>query len=243
MHSAIVTDIAPLLLLVEDEARMRRLLRPSLTKAGFRLMEVASAADALRITRTHEPRLVLLDLGLPDGDGVEITSRIRRYSRVPIIIISARGRDRDKVAALDAGADDYLTKPFGVSELLARIRVAFRHTIAAPPVEAEVFEFGSLRFDTERREVFVGNELVHLTKTEYRLLEVLIRNAGRVVTHRKILEQVWGPSHSDMTHYVIVRMAGLRKKIEEDPHRPKLLRTEPGVGYRLLDIPSSRDAS
>lgn len=228
-------DQADLLLVVEDEAPMRRLLRPPLTGAGFRLLEVGTAEEALLVTRTQGPQLILLDLGLPDGDGLEVTRRIRTWSRVPIIVISARERDRDKVAALDAGADDYLTKPFRVIELLARIRVALRHTLAMAKVESQVFEFGPLRFDAGRREVFVDNELQHFTPIEYRLLELLVRNAGRVVTHQTILEQVWGPSHGDMTHYVVVRMAGLRKKVERDPHRPVLLVTEPGVGYRLRD--------
>jgi two-component system KDP operon response regulator KdpE len=227
----------PLLLLVEDEAPMRRLLRPSLTKAGYRLLEVGTGADALRVTKTHGPRMILLDLGLPDGSGVELTRRIRRYSSVPIIVISASTRDRDKVVALDAGADDYLTKPFAVVELLARIRVAFRRSPGWPAPPSEILEFGALRFDAGKRAVFVDDVYVHLTRIEYRLLELLVRNAGRVLTHAQILEHVWGPSRSDQTHYVIVRMAGLRKKIERDPHRPVLLLTEPGIGYRLCDDP------
>jgi two-component system KDP operon response regulator KdpE len=230
-----VTDQKALLLVVDDEAPMRRLLRPLLTREGFRLLEVDTGSEALLVARTRGPQLILLDLGLPDGDGLEVTRRIRTWSRVPIIVISARGGDRDKVAALDAGADDYLTKPFGVTELLARIRVAFRHAKSMASVESRVFEFGRLRFDAARREVFVDNELHHFTPIEYRLLELLVRNAGRVVTHQAILDHVWGPSHSDMTHYVVVRMAGLRKKVERDPHRPALLITEPGIGYRLRD--------
>jgi two-component system KDP operon response regulator KdpE len=181
--------------------------------------------------------LILLDLGLPDGDGVDLTRDVRAWSQVPIIVISARGRDSDKVRALDAGADDYLTKPFGVTELLARIRVAFRHARIDPAAPPHEFELGSLRMNTDCREVYFEDRLVHLTPIEYKLLELLVRNSGRVLTHLQILEHVWGPDHADMAHYVVVHVGELRKKIERDPRRPALLVTEPGVGYRLRDAP------
>ncbi len=225
----------PLLLVIEDEPQMRRFLRPSLTGQGFRLLEAETAAEGLLAAQTRSPELILLDLTLPDGDGVELTRRVRTWSRVPIIVISARGRDADKVEALDAGADDYLTKPFGVVELLARIRVAFRHARNDGDTSSGVFQFGAVRVDTQRREVHVEDRLVRMPPTEYSLLELLARNAGRVVTHRQILEHVWGPDQVKMTHYVVVRMAELRKKLERDPRRPELLITEPGVGYRLRD--------
>jgi two-component system KDP operon response regulator KdpE len=230
-----MTSPKPLLLLVEDEPQIRRFLRPSLSQ-GFRLLEVETFAEGLAAAR-RGPELILLDLGLPDGDGVDFTRRVRAWSSVPIIVISARGRDQDKAEALDAGADDYLTKPFGVVELLARIRVAFRHAAARAGAEAEVLAYGALKMDLGRREVKFQGHDVHLTPIEYKLLELLARNAGRVVTHRQIIEHVWGPEHAGMNHYVVVRMAELRKKIESDPRRPRLLITEPGIGYRLRDAP------
>ena len=235
-------DESPLCLLVEDEAKMRRLLRPALTAHGLRLLEAGTFADGLRVLRDESPQLILLDLGLPDGDGVDFTRRVRAWSRVPIIVISARVRDRDKVEALDAGADDYVTKPFSVTELLARIRVAFRHAHlhALPP--AVVYNFGDLKLDLDRREVTLAGREIHLTPIEYKLLVMLAENAGRVLTHRQILERVWGETDVAMTHYVCVRVGELRKKIEPDPHRPKLLVTAPGVGYKLRDVPGVTDA-
>lgn len=232
-----MTTKRPLLLVVEDEPQMCRFLRPSLTAQGFRLLEVATAGAGLLAARTQTPELILLDLGLPDGDGVDLTRRVRAFSRVPIIVISARGRDKDKVQALDAGADDYLTKPFGMTELLARIRVAFRHVHADRKSTSTVFEFGALRLDATRREVTLNGEDIHLTPIEYKLLVFLAEHAGKVLTHHQILEHVWGPGHAHLSHYVVVRMAELRKKIEHNPRRPTLLLTEPGVGYRLRDTP------
>jgi two-component system, OmpR family, KDP operon response regulator KdpE len=223
----------PLILLVEDEPQMRRFLRASLGSHGFRLLETDRAAEAITLASSHNPEVILLDLGLPDGDGIDLTRRLREWTRVPIIVLSARGREDDKVAALDAGADDYLTKPFGMNELLARIRVALRH--AHRGTEAQVFELGGLRVDFVRRTVTVEGREVHLTPIEYRLLAYLAQHAGRVLTHRQILQEVWGPGQASQTHYVRVHMAELRKKIEADPARPKLLVTEPGVGYRLRD--------
>jgi two-component system KDP operon response regulator KdpE len=225
-------EAGPQVLVVEDEPPMRRFLRASLTVRGYRLLETGTVAEALLLASSHNPDLVLLDLGLPDGDGIDLTRKIREWSKTPIIVISARGREDDKVAALDAGADDYLTKPFGVNELLARMRVALRHAEGTPTVE-RVFEFGSLRIDLVRREVSRDSEQVHLTPIEYKLLVLLAQNAGKVLTHRQMLHQVWGPAYANQTHYVRVHMAELRKKIEPEPARPRLLVTEPGVGYRL----------
>ena len=225
-------EAGPQVLVVEDEPPMRRFLRASLTVRGYRLLETGTVAEALLLASSHNPDLVLLDLGLPDGDGIDLTRKIREWSKTPIIVISARGREDDKVAALDAGADDYLTKPFGVNELLARMRVALRHAEGTPTVE-RVFDFGSLRIDLVRREVSRDSEQVHLTPIEYKLLVLLAQNAGKVLTHRQMLHQVWGPAYANQTHYVRVHMAELRKKIEPEPARPRLLETEPGVGYRL----------
>jgi two-component system KDP operon response regulator KdpE len=221
----------PLVLLVEDEPQMRRFIRASLGANGYRIVEAATAKEGQQLAASHNPELVLMDLGLPDGDGIGLTHQLRAWTKVPIIVISARGREDDKVTALDAGADDYLTKPFGVNELLARLRVALRHT--RPTVEAPVLELGTLRIDLTRREVTAQGKQVHLTPTEYRLLTYLAQNEGKVLTHRQILSEVWGPGAAHQTHYVRVHMAELRKKVEADPTRPKLLLTEPGVGYRL----------
>ncbi|MBI4955041.1 MAG: response regulator [Myxococcales bacterium] len=231
-------ETGPLVLVVEDEPQMRRLLRASLGSHGFRLLEAGTTADALRLVTSAHPDIVLLDLGLPDGDGLELARQLREWTLVPIVVVSARGREDDKVAALDAGADDYLTKPFGVNELLARMRVALRHAERARSHEpAPVLTFGGLTIDRTRREVTLDGAPVHLTPIEYRLLLLLAEHAGRVLTHRQILKEVWGPAQQNQTHYVRVHMAELRKKIEAEPARPKLLLTEPGVGYRLRDEP------
>ncbi len=225
----------PLVLVVEDEPQVRRFLRASLLSHGYRLVEAGGVREAEQLATSHNPDLLLLDLGLPDGDGIELTRSLRGWTRAPIIVLSARGREEDKVSALDAGADDYLTKPFGVNELLARLRVALRHAREAPE-EAPVIEAGPLRVDLQRREVTVGGREAHLTPIEFRLLALLARHAGKVLTHRQILREVWGPSATE-AHYVRVHMAELRKKIETDPARPRLLVTEVGVGYRLRDRP------
>jgi two-component system KDP operon response regulator KdpE len=231
-----VNERRPLVLVVEDEPQMRRLLRATLSAHGYRVLEAETAAEGIRLATSHNPTLVLLDLGLPDGDGFDLARRLREWSQTPIIVISARGREGDKVEALDAGADDYLTKPFGVGELLARMRVALRHALRSEGTATpQVLEFGPLRIDLVRREVTRAGQEVHLTPIEYKLLALLAQNAGKVLTHRQILKQVWGPTHADHTHYVRVHMAELRKKIEAEPARPKLLVTEPGVGYRLRD--------
>ena len=224
----------PLVLLVEDEPAMRKFLRASLTSHDFRLLEAETAREGLALATSHNPEVILLDLGLPDGDGIELTRTLREWSRVPIIVISARGREDDKVLALDAGADDYVTKPFGVNELLARLRVALRHAQAAQlSSSSPVLELGGLRIDRERRSVTVEGVEVHLTPIEYRLLTLLAQHADKVLTHRQLLKEVWGPGQTQQTHYLRVRMAELRKKIERDPARPTWLLTEPGVGYRL----------
>ncbi|HKP57655.1 MAG TPA: response regulator [Polyangiales bacterium] len=221
-------------LVVEDEPQMRKFIRASLASHGYRILEAERASEALALSTSHKPELVLLDLGLPDGDGIDLTKRLREWSSVPIIVISARGLEEDKVAALDAGADDYLTKPFGVNELLARMRVAQRHAHTSQP-DAHMYDFGEVHIDLTRREVSVAGQTVHLTPMEYKLLVLLAQHAGKVLTHRQILKEVWGPAFAAQTHYVRVQMVELRKKLEADPSRPKLLVTEPGVGYRLRD--------
>jgi two-component system KDP operon response regulator KdpE len=225
---------APLILLIEDEPQMRRFLRAALGAQDYRLVEATTARDGLAQAASRNPDVILLDLGLPDRDGLEVARELREWSVTPIIVLSARGREQDKVAALDFGADDYLTKPFGVEELLARIRVALRHAALPPGAPPEpVFQAGDVRVDLVRREVRRGDQEVHLTPTEYKLLTVLVRHAGKVITHRQLLKEVWGTNYADQSHYVRVYMAQLRQKLEADPARPRLLVTEPGVGYRL----------
>jgi two-component system KDP operon response regulator KdpE len=220
-------------LVVEDDAQVRRFLRAALSSHAFRLVEAGTVREAEQLATSHNPDVYLLDLGLPDGDGVDLARRLRDWTRAPIIVLSARGREEDKVNALDAGADDYLTKPFGVNELLARLRVALRHAQATPAGDP-VLEAGPLRVDLARHEVTVDGREVRLTPTEFKLLALLARHAGKVLTHRQILKDVWGPNASE-AHWVRVHMAELRKKVEADPARPRLLVTEPGVGYRLRD--------
>jgi two-component system KDP operon response regulator KdpE len=228
-----VTSPGALVLVVEDEPQVRRFLRASLTSHGYRMVEAATMREAEQLATSHNPDLFLLDLGLPDGDGLDLTRALREWTRAPIIVLSARGREEDKVNALDAGADDYLTKPFGVNELLARLRVALRRAQAAPQ-EMPLVDIGPLRVDLARREVTMEGREVRLTPTEFKLLALLARNAGKVLTHRQILREVWGPN-ATQSHYVRVQMAELRKKLEADPARPRLLVTEVGVGYRLRD--------
>ena len=223
----------PSVVLIEDEAQIRRFLRVTLTGQGYRLYEVGTGVDALVEVAQRQPDVVILDLGLPDMDGIEVIRRLREWSAVPIIVLSARGQERDKVAALDAGADDYISKPFSAGELLARLRVALRHAVGAAHEDSAAFTVGELQVDLLRRHVTVGGVEVKLTPIEYRLLATLVRHAGRVVTHQQLLREVWGPSHDDQAHYVRVYMAHLRHKIEAEPARPRYLLTEPGVGYRL----------
>jgi len=233
-----MNETGPLILVIDDESAMRRFLRVSLESHGYRWVEADSGREGLAQAAQRNPDLVLLDLGLPDQDGLEVTSRLREWAKMPIIVISARGQEEDKVRALDAGADDYLTKPFGVNELLARIRVALRHAYGAAGPSAPSIEVGGLKLDLERREVFVDGREIHLTPIEYKLLTLLAKHAGKVLTHRQILKEVWGPNQSDHVHYVRVHMAELRKKIEQNPARPTWLVTEPGVGYRFRDRPA-----
>lgn len=229
----------PHILVVEDEEAMRRFLRVTLRVNNYRVTEATTAQEALALAQERRPDVVLLDLGLPDGDGLQVVVGLRTWFAGPILVVSARHQESDKVQALDAGADDYLTKPFGTSELLARLRVAQRHfaRTAAGTSEKGVFVAGELRVDRDRHEVTVRGEVVKLTPIEYRLLLSLVRNAGRVVTRRQLLREVWGEQHLDEAHYVRVYMSALRRKIEEDPARPKLLRTEQNVGYRLFVEP------
>jgi two-component system KDP operon response regulator KdpE len=230
-----VSATGALVLLVEDDASMRRFLRASLGSAGYRLIEATSSREALSLAASQNPELVLLDLGLPDGDGVEVARRLREWSAVPIIVLSARGGEADKVAALDTGADDYLAKPFGTQELHARMRVALRRAGERGSATPPVIEVETLRVDLGKREVLVESKEVHLTPIEFRMLSFLARNLGRLVTHAQILREVWGPGHEHEAHYVRVHMASLRRKIEKDPARPRLLVTETGVGYRLRE--------
>ena len=229
-----MTGKDPLVLIVEDEPGMRRFLRTALSSHGYQVVEAVTAAEALMLATSRNPDLVLLDLGLPDGDGIDVVRTIRGWSDRPILVVSARGREDDKVLALDTGANDYLTKPFGTNELLARMRVALRYLERAG-VEEPVLTFGALRVDLSRRKVTRAGAEVHLTPTEYKLLVYLARNAGRVLTHRQLLKEVWGPGAIEHTHYVRVHMAQLRRKLEEEPARPRLLVTESGVGYRLRE--------
>jgi two-component system KDP operon response regulator KdpE len=230
-----MTDAAPTILLIEDEPQIRRFLRATLTAHGYRLVEASTGQDGLVQAATRQPELVILDLGLPDLDGLEVTRRLRDWTAIPIIVLSARGQENDKIAALDAGADDYVTKPFGVGELLARMRVALRHAQrTSHDPEPAVFHVGDLQVDMSQRRVFVAAQEVHLTPLEYRLLTTLVRHAGKVLTHQQLLNAVWGPGHSHEAHYVRVYMGQLRHKLERNPARPRYLLTEPGVGYRLL---------
>ena len=227
---------SPLILVVEDQPQMRRFLRATLRAEGYQVVEAGTAREGLTQTAGRNPDIILLDLGLPDADGLDTTRELRHLTRAPIIVLSARGQEHDKVTALDRGADDYLTKPFGVPELLARVRVALRHAALPSDAPAQaVFIAGALRVDLLRRQVFREADEVHLTPTEYKLLAAMIRHAGRVVTHRQLLEEVWGANYMDQGHYLRVYMAQLRHKLERDPSRPRLLLTEPGVGYRLRE--------
>lgn len=227
-------EILPVVLVVEDEPQVMRFLRATLPAQGYRLVEATTGQQGLLEAATRTPDLVLLDLGLPDLDGVEVTRRLREWSKVPIIVLSARGQESDKIQALDAGADDYLTKPFGVGELLARMRVALRNAARLLSGRADpVFELGDLRVDLGARRVSVAGREVHLTRTEYNLLALLVKHAGRVLTHRQLLREVWGPGAANESHYLRVYMGQLRHKLEADPARPRYLETETGVGYRL----------
>ncbi len=222
----------PIILIVDDEQSIRRFLTISLEANGYRVQEARTGAEGLAKAATLRPDALILDLGLPDLSGLEVLKRLREWSRTPVIILSVRNADSDKIAALDSGADDYLTKPFSVGELLARLRAALRHSQPTP--ESAVFQIGNLQIDLARRLVTVAERPVKLTPTEYALLRMFVQNAGRVLTHRQLLREVWGQEYINETHYLRVYIAQLRQKLEADPTRPALIATEPGVGYRLL---------
>jgi two-component system, OmpR family, KDP operon response regulator KdpE len=224
----------PTILVIEDDPRLQKFLRVTLTSHNYNVVEALTGESGIRHAANDQPDLIILDLGLPDSDGVDVARRIREWSAIPIIVVSARGKEQDKVVALDAGADDYLTKPFGVGELLARVRVVLRHLATTKADTGEsVFDLDDLHVDLARREVMVRGQQIHLTPNEYRLLAILIKNAGKVMTHRQLLHEVWGPGSAEESHYLRVYMNQLRQKIESDPSRPQFLLTETGVGYRL----------
>jgi two-component system KDP operon response regulator KdpE len=231
-----MSNPVPVAVIVEDEPQIRRFVRGALEGEGWQVHEADTMRRGLTEAGTRKPDLIVLDLGLPDGDGVELIRDVRGWSPVPIIVLSARTDEADKIAALDAGADDYLTKPFGVGELLARVRANLRRPRAAPGVEEpeSVSRFGEIEVDRQARVVRRAGQEVHLTPIEYRLLAVLIANAGRVLTHRQLLREVWGPSHAEQNHYLRIYMGHLRQKLEADPAQPRHLLTETAVGYRLL---------
>lgn len=218
-------------LVVDDERAIRRFLQVSLAAHGHTVFEATTGQEALGAVVANRPDLIVLDLGLPDIEGIEVTRRLREWTQTPIIILSVRDHETDKIAALDAGADDYLTKPFSMGELLARLRVALRH--AGPKEDTPVFTSGKLAVDLSRRVVMVDNREIQLTPTEYDLLKVLVMHAGKVVTHAQIIRQLWGPGNEDQAHLLRVNMSNLRRKLESDPTRPAYIITEPGVGYRL----------
>jgi two-component system, OmpR family, KDP operon response regulator KdpE len=224
--------IKPFILIVEDDPQIRRFLRATLTAEGYLYYEALTAADGLTQVNARRPDLILLDLGLPDRDGLEVIRRVRESSQLPIVVLSARGEESDKIAALDLGADDYVAKPFGVGELLARIRASLRRAAAVTP-EGTILRFGRIEIDLEKRIVKADGDEVHLTPNEYRLLQVLIKYPGKVLTQRQLLSEVWGPNNLDQAQYLRVYIAQLRRKLESDPARPKYLQTEPGIGYRL----------
>ena len=222
----------PLILMVEDDAQIRRFLRATLAAEGYRFLEATTAQEGLTQAAAHHPDLILLDLGLPDQDGLEVIRGVRQWTTAPVLVLSARGQETDKIAALDLGADDYVAKPFTVGELLARIRAALRRSATA--ITGTLFHFGRVDVDLEKRVVMVDGEEVHLTPHEYKLLQVLIKHCGKVLTQRQLLNEVWGPNSTEQAQYLRVYIAQLRRKLERDPARPQHLQTEPGVGYRLV---------
>ena len=223
----------PRVLVIDDEPQIRRLLRVTLEGNGYQVVDAATGQEGLVQAAQCRPEVVLLDLGLPDLDGIAVLKRLREWSRVPVVVLSVRDRDPDKIAALDAGADDYVTKPFSSAELMARLRVALRHAEGKP--EAPIFRTGRLMVDLGGRRVTVAGREVSLTATEYNLLRLLVRHAGKVLTHRYLLREVWGPQSENQSHYLRVYVARLREKLETDPNQPAFLVTEPGIGYRLLE--------
>ena len=222
----------PLILLVEDDPQIRRFLRAALDAEGYRLQEAVTAEEGSAQAAARQPDLILLDLGLPDRDGLDVIRSVREWGTIPILVLSARGQEKDKIAALDLGADDYVAKPFAVGELLAQIRAALRRSAAA--AVGALVRFGAVEVDLEKRVVRVDAQEIHLTPNEYKLLQVLIQHAGKVLTQRQLLNEVWGPQHTEQAQYLRVYVAQLRRKLERNPARPKHLQTEPGVGYRLV---------
>lgn len=218
-------------LIVDDEQSIRLFLKLTLTSQGYDTIEAASGLEALNQARTEKPNIIILDVGLPDMDGIDVTRQLREWTQIPIIILSVRGSEKDKIAALDLGADDYLTKPFVVGELLARVRAALRR--AAPGGKTPLFKKGELEIDLERRLVKVSGNEIQLTPNEYELLKVLVDNSGKVMTHKHLLNAVWGPEYFGEFHMLRVNISNLRRKIEPDPSRPQIIITESGVGYRL----------
>jgi two-component system, OmpR family, KDP operon response regulator KdpE len=229
-----MSDPTPIALLIEDEPQIRRFVRMALEEEGWQVFESETVRRGLIESGTRKPNLVILDLGLPDGDGVEFIRDVRKWSAVPIIVLSARLDETDKIKALDAGADDYLTKPFGVGELLARVRAMLRRQRQETSTADGIIRFGDVVIDLSKRLVSKAGETIHLTPTEYRLLSVLVQNAGRVVTNLHLLREVWGPSHAEDGHYLRIYLGHLRQKLEDDPAQPKHFLTETAVGYRLL---------
>jgi two-component system KDP operon response regulator KdpE len=229
-----VTEPASIAVLVEDELQIRRFVRAALEDEDWRVFEAETVKQGLVEAGTRKPDVVILDLGLPDGDGIDFIRDLRAWSPVPVIVLSARANETDRIEALDAGADDYLTKPFGVGELLARVRAVLRRKVGAGLKDGPLFRFGDVEVDQEKRLVRKRQEDIHLTPIEYRLLSVMIANLGRVLTHRQILREVWGPSYVDQGHYVRIHMAHLRQKLEDDPAQPRHLVTETAIGYRLV---------
>jgi two-component system, OmpR family, KDP operon response regulator KdpE len=225
--------VKPLILVVEDDPQIRRFLRATLDAEGYRFRESATAGEGLVQAASFPPDLILLDLGLPDRDGLDVIRTVREWSNAPILVLSARGQETDKIAALDLGADDYVAKPFAVGELLARIRAALRRSAAGASSE-RIFHFGPVEVDLEKRVVKVDGQEIHLTPNEYRLLQVFIKHPGKVLTQRQLLKEVWGPNSTEQGQYLRVYVAQLRRKLERDPTRPNYLQTEPGIGYRLV---------
>lgn len=223
----------PEVLLIEDDPQIRRFLRVAIDPEVYRLREAFTAADGLTEATARQPDLILLDLGLPDGDGLDLIAKVREFSNAPILVISARGKERDRVAALDRGADDFIGKPFGTDELLARMRAALRR-MTRPAGLAGTIRFGSVEVDLDARVVRVAGSEIHLTPIEFKLLQTLLRHSGKVVTQRQLLNEVWGPNQVEHAQYLRVYVAQLRRKLEENAARPRHLLTEPGVGYRLL---------
>lgn len=229
-----MAGVKPVVIVIEDDPPIRRFLRTGLRSHGFEVFEAGAGRQGLVEAEVRKPDLAIVDLGLPDMDGVDVVKGIRAWSDLPIIVLSARSAEQHKIEALDSGADDYLTKPFGLGELLARMRVALRHAARAPDArQSEVFSTGGLSVDLLKRWVRLNGEEVHLTPIQFRLLSVLVKNAGKVLTHRQILKEVWGPSYTDNAHYLRIYMSQLRQKLEADPTRPQFLLTETGVGYRF----------